>query len=115
MGDHRAVVGKHAETVLSEIKAETTLQTQWAALQVLKVKEKEIEKGNNEMGGTPDVVLKRKRNEADEEMRKLEEMFPTGKGAKPMLLKKIKESLAQSLRNNLLAEEVNPVEILVGS
>lgn len=108
------MVGRHAETVLSEIKAETTLQTQWAALQVLKVKEKEIEKENNEMGGTPDVVLKRKRNEADEEMRRLEEMFPIGKGAKSMLWKKIKESLAQSPRNNL-AEEVNPAEILLGS
>jgi len=115
VGDHRAVVGKHAETALSEIKAETTLQTQWAALQVLKVKEKEIEKGNNEMGGTPDVVLKRKTTEADEKMRKLEEMFPIGKAAKSMLLKKIKESLAQSLRNNLLAEEVNLAEILLGS
>ena len=108
------MVGKHAETALSEIKAETTLQTQWAVLQVLKVKEKEIEKENNEMGGTPDVVLKRKRNEADEEMRTLEEMFPIGNQAKPMLLKKKKESLAQSLRNNLLAEEVNPAEILLG-
>ena len=108
------MVGKHAETALSEIKAETTLQTQWAVLQVLKVKEKEIEKENSEMGGTPDVVLKRKRNEADEEMRKLEEMFPIGNRAKPMLLKKKKESLAQSLRNNLLAEEVNPAEILLG-
>jgi len=115
VGDHRAVVGRHAETALSEIKAETTLQTQWAALQVLKVKEKEIETGNNEMGGTPDVVLKRKTNEADEEMRKVEEMFPIGKAAKPMLLKKIKESLAQSLRNNHLAEEVNLAEILLGS
>ena len=108
------MVGKHAETALSEIKAETTLQTQWAVLQVLKVKEKEIEKENSEMGGTPDVVLKRKRNEADEEMRTLEEMFPIGNQAKPMLLKKKKESLAQSLRNNLLAEEVNPAEILLG-
>ena len=115
MGDHRAVVGKHAETVLSEIKAETTLQTQWAALQVLKVKEKEIEKENNEMGGTSDVVLKRKTSEADEEMKKVEETYPKGKAAKSMPLKRIKESHARSLRNNLLAEEVNPAEILLGS
>lgn len=108
------MVGKHAETVLSEIKAETTLQTQWAALQVLKVKEKEIEKESKEMGGTTDVVLKRKTNEANEEMTKLEEMFPIEKAAKSVLLKKIKESLAQSLRN-LLAEEVNPAEILLES
>lgn len=56
------------------------------------MKEKEIEKENNEMGGILDVVLKRKRNEVDEEMRKLEEMFLIGKGVKLMLLKKIKES-----------------------
>ena len=109
------MVGKHAEIVLSETEAETTLQTQLVARQVLKVKEKEIEIENNGMGGTPDDVLKRKMSEVDVEMRKVEEMYMylIEKAAKPLI--RIKESHAQSLRNYLLAEEVNPTEILQGS
>ena len=77
------------------------------------MKEKEIENENNGMGGTPDVVLKRKMSEADAEMRKAEEIYLIEKAAKPLI--RIKESHALSLRNNHLAEEVNLSEILQGS
>ena len=113
MGDLRAVVGKHAEIVLSETEAETTLQTQSAALQVLKVKEKEIE--NSEMGGTPDAVQKKKTSEVNEETKKTEEMYPRGKAAKLTLLKRIKENSGRRMRNNLLAVEEKPAEMLLGS
>ena len=115
VGDLRAVVGKYAEIVLSETEAETTLQTQSAALQVLKVKEKEIEIENSEMGGTPDAVQKKKTSEVDEETRKIEEMYPRGKAAKLTPLKRIKENSARRMKNSPLAVEEKPAEMLLGS
>ena len=111
MGDHRAVVGRHAEIVLSETEAETTLQTQSVALQVLKVKEKEIGIASNEMGGTPDVALKRKKNEADEETTKVGEMYLRERVVKLTSLKRIKESSARMVRNHLLAVGEKPTEM----
>lgn len=115
MGDHRAVVGKHAEIVLSEIEAEITLQTQSAALQVLKVKEKGIETVNNEMGGTPDAVLKRRMSEVEEETKAPEEIYPRGKAAKLTSLKRTKGNSVRKVRNNLLGVEEKPAEMFLGS
>ena len=115
VGDHRAVVGRHAETVLSETEAETTLQTPSVALQALKVKEKGIEIENNEMGGTPDAVLKRKTSEADEETKKVEEMHLREKAEKLTSLKRIKGNSARKVRNNLLAVEEKPAEMFLAS
>lgn len=110
------MVGKHAEIVLSETEAETTLQTQSTVLQVLKVKEKgatEIE--NSEMGGTPDAVQTRKTSELEEGTKKTEEMFPRGRVPKLTSLKRIKESSARRVRNPLLAVEEKTAEKFLGS
>lgn len=109
------MVGRHAETVLSETEAETTLQTPSVALQALKVKEKGIEIENNEMGGTPDAVLKRKTSEADEETKKVEEMHLREKAEKLTSLKRIKGNSARKVRNNLLAVEEKPAEMFLAS
>ena len=115
MGDHRAVVGKHAETVLSEIRLETTLQTQLAAQQVLKVKETEI----NEMGGTPDAVPIREKSGVDDELMNEEEKCLIGKATKLTPLSEETQKKANNARSptsSPLAEEVNQViEMLRGS
>lgn len=56
------------------------------------MKEKEIERENNGMGGILDDVLKRKMSEVDVEMRKVEEMYMYLIEKVVKLLIRIKES-----------------------